>query len=302
MKLRTSALACAALLLAASMVGCTPPTHPIDTTATPSTSEETAPTVTEESTEGATESGTIPETDAETDANTQAYVELIVPKRTTSKFKVICDYSSEALPADQVGWLCYILEMETGVTFRSFGSEQEYSQEIVLGSAKRPEMEEMMAELQEGYFAIRAKADENNKDAKIFIAAHSYHGYRLAFEYLLDNFYTPDNNFAVPADLNVTEYAGSYNLITSSLLARDPCIVVKDGVYYAYRTGWGCLKNTSGNLEGPWEDIGLEVQITSGDAAGDHWAPEVHEYKGSYYMICSPPTEARSQAIADAPF
>lgn len=27
---------------------------------------------------------------------------------------------------------------------------------------------------------------------------------------------------------------------------RDPCVLVADGVYYAYGTGWVCYKNTSG--------------------------------------------------------
>ena len=33
---------------------------------------------------------------------------------------------------------------------------------------------------------------------------------------------------------------------------RDPCIVVENGVYYAYGTGWVCYKNTSGSLAGDW--------------------------------------------------
>ena len=241
--------------------------------------------VTEAVTDASTEVVTDAVTTPETEADTTACLELLIPRRVSSKFRIICDNESEVLTWDHVGLLCYYMEKETGVKFNGASSDRVYDKEIVLGSVNRPETAEMMAELREGDFAIRVKADENNDDGQIFIAAHSYHGYRLAFEYLLDHFYTPDNNFAIPTDLDITEHAGSDNLITSTLLARDPCIVVKDGVYYAYRTGWGCLKNTSGNLEGPWEALGIVAQITSGDDAGDHWAPEVHEYKGSYYMF-----------------
>ena len=294
-------------MLLSALAACSPADPPADTTAPSDTAATTVGVTTDSATDGTTEAvteaATQPVTEAVTDTITEAVtdavtepeteekltgrLELLIPKRAQSKFKVICDGDAGALTWDQVGLLCYYLEMETGVKFTSMDSERVYDQEIVLGSANRPETAEMMAELDENDFAIRVKVaeDGNGKDGQIFIAAHSYHGYCSALEYLVENFYTPDNNFAIPTDLNVTEYAGTYNLITSSLPARDPCIVVKDGVYYAYRTGWNCLKNTSGNLEGPWENLGMVAQITSGDDAGDHWAPEVHEYNGYYYMF-----------------
>lgn len=81
-------------------------------------------------------------------------------------------------------------------------------------------------------------------------------------------------------------YTKPYTLITSSLLARDPFILVEDGTYYAYRTGWHCFKNTSGTLTGPWEDLGDVVRLKNPENAGvNHWAPEVHRYNGAYYMI-----------------
>ena len=264
-------------------------TDEITNAATDAVTDAVTDAATEAVTTPTTEAVTTPETEPETEEAATACLELIIPKRTTSKFKVVCDGDTGLLSWDHVGWLCYYLEMETGVKFKGMGSDRVYDQEIVLGSANRPETVDMMAELQEGDFSIRVKAaeGEDSGDGQIFIVADSYHGYRLAFEYLVKNFYTADNNFSIPADLNVTMRAGSYSLITSTLLARDPCIVVKDGVYYAYRTGWGGLKNTSGSLEGPWEDMGLVTEITSGDVAGDHWAPEVHEYKGAYYMFAT---------------
>ena len=67
---------------------------------------------------------------------------------------------------------------------------------------------------------------------------------------------------------------------------RDPCILVEDGVYYAYGTGWVCYKNTSGHLQGPWIKLGTVASVADGARdGGDHWAPEVHRYGGAYYMF-----------------
>lgn len=66
---------------------------------------------------------------------------------------------------------------------------------------------------------------------------------------------------------------------------RDPYIVLKDGIYYAYGTGWHCYRNTSGDLAGEWEDLGVVVESPVDDAKTQHWAPEVHLYQNAYYMI-----------------
>lgn len=67
---------------------------------------------------------------------------------------------------------------------------------------------------------------------------------------------------------------------------RDPCILVENGVYYAYGTGWTCYKNVSGNLEGPWVNLGPVASVANKDTdGGSHWAPEVHRYNGAYYML-----------------
>ena len=47
---------------------------------------------------------------------------------------------------------------------------------------------------------------------------------------------------------------------------RDPCVLVVGKTYYMYGSGWVCYKNTSKDLAG-------------------EWAPEVHAYKGAYYMF-----------------
>ena len=74
-------------------------------------------------------------------------------------------------------------------------------------------------------------------------------------------------------------------IITSTIpRLRDPFIVIENGVYYAYGTGWRCYRNTSGSLAGDWEDLGVVVEVPA-DAVDCHWAPEVHRYDGAFYMF-----------------
>lgn len=65
---------------------------------------------------------------------------------------------------------------------------------------------------------------------------------------------------------------------------RDPFILAENGVYYAYGTGWVCYRNAGGSLEGDWEYLG-KVAVDTSDTADCRWAPEVHRYKGKYYMF-----------------
>jgi GH43 family beta-xylosidase len=65
---------------------------------------------------------------------------------------------------------------------------------------------------------------------------------------------------------------------------RDPCVVVKDGVYYMCGTGWHIWKNDTGNLAGGWVDLGCVAEIPE-DAKTNFWAPEIHAYNGAYYMF-----------------
>ena len=75
------------------------------------------------------------------------------------------------------------------------------------------------------------------------------------------------------------------SMITSKIPAlRDPCIVVHNGTYYAYGTGWVAYKNTSASLEGDWTALGRVVTIPE-DAVDCYWAPEVHKYKDEFYMF-----------------
>ncbi len=76
---------------------------------------------------------------------------------------------------------------------------------------------------------------------------------------------------------------------------RDPFVLVKDGVYYMYGThapngwedtDWVCYKNESGRLDSGWVRLD-SIHIRPRYAEKQLWSPEVHEYKGKFYMICT---------------
>jgi len=77
---------------------------------------------------------------------------------------------------------------------------------------------------------------------------------------------------------------------------RDPFVVVEEDAYYMYgtgvvtdweETGWVCYKNTSGKLDGAWTKLETPFYIKPEGAKTNFWAPEVHKYKGAYYMFAT---------------
>jgi len=66
---------------------------------------------------------------------------------------------------------------------------------------------------------------------------------------------------------------------------RDPFVLLENGVYYMYATGWVCYKNTSGRLEGDWVKLPGPICRIPENALDNFWAPEVHRYKGKFYMF-----------------
>lgn len=68
---------------------------------------------------------------------------------------------------------------------------------------------------------------------------------------------------------------------------RDPFMLVDNDVYYLYGSTGIAYKNTSKDLNGHWESLGVVVE-TPAKAIGDlFWAPEVHKYNDAYYMFTS---------------
>ena len=103
-------------------------------------------------------------------------------------------------------------------------------------------------------------------------------------------------------------------IVTNVEGLRDPFMLVDDGVYYLYGTGvlnkdwdnttWDCYVNDSGSLFGEWKKTEKLVYQKPAHAQKQFWAPEVHKYNGSYYMLASyysSKTNHRGTSILKAP-
>ncbi len=67
---------------------------------------------------------------------------------------------------------------------------------------------------------------------------------------------------------------------------RDPFMLIEDGVFYLYGTGWVCHRNKTGRLDTGWEEAKKVVELPADfDFEDNPWAPEVHRYNGAYYMF-----------------
>ena len=261
-------------------------------------SGETAEETTDDATHDTAEAPTEP---AETEP---PHVVIVSPGQRRASYRVMYDKGADTAEVDM---LTAMLKAYTGSDFQAMDTAKTADKEIILNSDVREETRLMKDELKEGEYAIRMGRDQSG-DGALYIAFTTYRSAYAAAEYLLDTYYTSENGLCVPADLDVKGAEKEYDMITSDIQKlRDPCILVEDGVYYAYGTGWHCLKNTSGNLQGPWQDLGVVASVA--DPAmdgGSHWAPEVHKYNGAYYMFTTyfnPITNHRGCTImkADSP-
>lgn len=77
---------------------------------------------------------------------------------------------------------------------------------------------------------------------------------------------------------------------------RDPFVLVTDEAYYIYgsevsggweQCGYACYKNTGELSSGEWKKLESEIYERPKDAEKQLWAPEVHKYKGEYYLFGS---------------
>lgn len=216
--------------------------------------------------------------------------ELVIskPGDRSSNFKVVYDKKVQNPLTTEATLITTMIKNYTGTTVAAVDTANVYGKEIVFSSINRKETADMMAQLSEGEYAVRALPGEKNGDGKLLIAATNYGSVYACIEFLLETYYSEENGFCIPCDLNVKGKEKQFRFIESSTdkKMRDPFILIEDGVYYVYSTGWKCFKNTSGKLDGTWKKVSMEVTMAHPETdGGSHWAPEVHKYNGKYYMF-----------------
>jgi len=164
-------------------------------------------------------------------------------------------------------------------------ANREKNCEILIGTFNRAEYMEISETLSDDEYAIKTVIE--GEKIKIVIAYKGVFALMCAMERFTQDYLKTENGIVtVPADIDVSgKFSEKDAMIVSSLpQLRDPCILVEDGVYYAYGTRWIGFKNTSGDLRGEWEELGVVAQIPE-NAETNYWAPEVHKYNGAYYMF-----------------
>ena len=256
------------------------PTPPMtDTTASEEAPPETSDgTATEAPTEEA------PTNPADTEP---ALLEIIKAGQKRATYRILHDKGADAETVQAVNMLSVIIKNYTGCDVNIQDTGKNPAKKILFNCDTHPETAALKAGLAEGEYAVKVIPHESGDGGDLLIAATTYRAAYACAEYLMKTFTTAEGALVVPMDLDVKGSEKEYTMITSTIdYLRDPCILVEDGVYYAYGTGWVCYKNTSGDLGGAWTKVGTVASV--GDPTldgGDHWAPEVHRYNGAYYMF-----------------
>ena len=88
----------------------------------------------------------------------------------------------------------------------------------------------------------------------------------------------------------------------SDFRIRDPFVLAEDGVYYLYESkpwngGRGVFVRRSVDLE-RWTDRRQVMRVADDVPVRSVWAPEVHKYKGSYYLFVTLTMEKGAYAVA----
>ena len=72
-------------------------------------------------------------------------------------------------------------------------------------------------------------------------------------------------------------------IISSIARLRDPFVLLHDGYYYVFGTGWVAYRGKT--LDGEFESLGRVVTEIPDDDGECEWAPEVHYHDGKFYMF-----------------
>jgi len=153
--------------------------------------------------------------------------------------------------------------------------------EIIVNSVTRPECAGLKESLGENEYII--KTTVTDEKTSIIIAYKGGYACMCAIKKFSDSF-IGDEKGAIPAGTEIREKVKPLLIESGIERLRDPCVIYHEGVYYVYGTGWVCYKNTSGSLDGGWTGP-YEVAVAPENCVDNKWAPEVHFYKGSFYMF-----------------
>ncbi len=229
-------------------------------------------------------SGILPET-ADTEAEEREIPEIRLAEDGSTEFRLVYDVD---VPDALRGLYFSIRDAfheHLGAELLPYDDYQkELSFEIIADSSRRELCRELADGLGEGEYEIKAFPREDG-GASVVLACRGEAARIAAVERFIDECVV-NRGGVVPGDLDLKGKCGMNDLIVTSSIPqlRDPCVLVEDGVYYAYGTGWHCWKNDSGSLSGAFRDLGLCVEVPA-DADTNFWAPEVHRYQGKYYMF-----------------
>lgn len=226
----------------------------------------------------------------ETEEIPQDEKELVVigPGAKSSDFRLVYDKKAETPLAAEANMLAVLIRLYSGVNLTVGGTSRVTEKEIILSSNERVQTAEMLKDLSDGEYAVRVLPGKNDGEGKLLIATTTYGSAYTCAKYIVETYYSKEKGLCIPYGLDVRGTEKKLILNESSLdkKMRDPFVLVEDGTYYAYATGWKCFKNVSGSLDGKWKKVEIEVTLANPDTdGGSHWAPEVHKYNGSYYMF-----------------
>lgn len=172
--------------------------------------------------------------------------------------------------------------------------------EIVMHSAARAEAVDLQRSMQEGDYAV--KVVRSPEKTSIVIAYRGRWAGKAATDAFLSQITMDGKTMVVSEALDIAGHVDANAMIVESGIKslRDPCVLLEDGVYYVYGTGWNCYY--SENLEGPYTGPVYVAEKPKGYKK-QPWAPEVHKYNGAYYMFTtyySSETEHRGCTIMKA--
>ena len=208
-----------------------------------------------------------------------------------SAYKLVTDEYAETDTLDAAAFIVDALRstLNARITQESGRDIDDTKYILAFGASEVPECFELTQALKKDEYAIKVS---KSADADRIVVAVAFKGdlaRTCAVDRLLTEFYDAENGRLALSEN--TDIKGSVtpeeSLITTPVSLRDPCIVLENGVYYMYGTGWKYFKNTSGSLAGAWEGPFQMTEQKPEDSDTQYWAPEVHKYNGAFYMFAT---------------